>query len=143
MRPCPVCASPAEEDDIYCGVCGTNFETGTEEVAPVSTATTRAAVEAAQTLTAEGLPTRVVSMPCEEAFLRQTDDYRATVLPAAITARVAIEAGATGTWWRWAGSAGAVIGIDTFGVSAPAEDAYQHFDLTSDRVAKTLRALAN
>ncbi len=82
-------------------------------------------------------------MPCEEAFLRQTDDYRATVLPAAITARVAIEAGATGTWWRWAGSAGAVIGIDTFGVSAPAEDAYQHFDLTSDRVAKTLRALAN
>jgi transketolase len=101
------------------------------------------AVEAAQTLTAEGLPTRVVSMPCEEAFLRQTDDYRATVLPAAITARVAIEAGATGTWWRWAGSAGAVIGIDTFGVSAPAEDAYQHFDLTSDRVAKTLRALAN
>ena len=61
----------------------------------------------------------------------------------ALGADVAIEAGATGTWWRWAGSAGAVIGIDTFGVSAPAEDAYQHFDLTSDRVAKTLRALAN
>ena len=49
MRPCPVCASSAEENDIYCGVCGTNFEIGTEEVDPISTATTRAAVEAAQT----------------------------------------------------------------------------------------------
>ena len=48
MRQCPVCASPAGEDDIYCGICGTNFETGTEEADPVSTATTRAAVEAAQ-----------------------------------------------------------------------------------------------
>ncbi|WP_348675139.1 transketolase C-terminal domain-containing protein, partial [uncultured Abyssibacter sp.] len=99
------------------------------------------AVEAAKTLSDDGVPTRVVSMPCEEAFLRQTEAYRAAVLPASVTARVAIEAGATGTWWRWVGSAGAVLGIDSYGVSAPAGDAFQHFDLTSDRVVKTVRDL--
>ncbi|MEN8820115.1 MAG: transketolase [Abyssibacter sp.] len=101
------------------------------------------AVAAAQALSAEGAPTRVVSMPCEEVFLRQTPEYQQRVLPAAVTTRVAIEAGSTGTWWRWVGATGAVIGIDSFGVSAPAGDAYQHFDLTTDRITNTVRDLLN
>lgn len=74
------------------------------------------AIDAAKEL---GPGTRVVSMPCFERFDRQDADYRETVLPAACTNRVAIEAGVTGLWYKYVGSEGKVIGIDRFGISAP------------------------
>ncbi len=78
------------------------------------------AVKAREQLETEGLATRVVSMPCLELFDAQAREYREAVLPAAITARLAIEAGATCGWWKYTGLAGGVIGLDRFGASAPA-----------------------
>jgi transketolase len=84
---------------------------------------------------------RVVSMPCVEAFDAQDADYRELVLPAAVTARVVIEAGVTETWWRFAGPAGRVIGINRFGESAPAPQLFEHFGFSTDNVVKVAREL--
>ena len=100
------------------------------------------ATDAAAALTADGLPTRVVSMPCEEVFADQPQSYRDTVLPPGLTARVAIEAGATGTWWRWVGTQGRVIGIDRYGLSAPAGEVYEALGITADAVEAAVRELA-
>ena len=97
------------------------------------------AVDAAVVLRREGVATRVVSMPCTELFAAQSDDYRNAVLPADITARVVIEAGVTDTWWRYAGSAGRIIGLDRFGESAPAGELFKHFGFSVDNVVKVAR----
>ena len=97
------------------------------------------AVDAAVVLRREGVATRVVSMPCTELFAAQSDDYRNAVLPADITARVVIEAGVTDTWWRYAGSAGRIIGLDRFGESAPASELFKHFGFSVDNVVKVAR----
>jgi len=93
------------------------------------------AVEAASLLAADGIAVRVVSLPCTDLFDAQDAAYREQVLPAAVTARVVIEAGVTATWWRYAGSAGRVIGLDRFGASAPAEQLFEHFGFSAQHVA--------
>jgi transketolase len=77
-------------------------------------------------------------MPCAERFERQSAAYRESVLPAAVTRRVAIEAGATGLWWRYAGAAGRVLGIDQFGASGKAPDLFRHFGLTTENLQRTI-----
>ena len=92
------------------------------------------AVEAAKLLNAQGRRVRVVSMPCTSLFDAQDAAYRASVLPAG-TKRVAIEAGSRDGWWRYVGLDGAVVGMDTFGASAPAKRLFEHFGLTAGHVA--------
>jgi transketolase len=102
------------------------------------------ALEARTALEAQGVPTRVVSMPCWEVFEKQTAAYREEVLPAAVTARVSIEAGTTFGWQKWVGLQGASVGLDHFGASAPAEVLFEQFGFTVDNVVKTAKAvLAN
>ena len=99
------------------------------------------AVSAADVLAAEGIAVRVVSMPCVDLFQAQDAAYREQVLPAAVTARVVIEAGVTETWWRYAGTAGRVIGLDRFGESAPANKLFEHFGFSTDNVVAVAREL--
>lgn len=98
------------------------------------------AIEARKALEAEGIPTRVVSMPCWELFDAQDKAYREQVLPKAVTARVSIEAGVTTGWQRYTGFGGACIGLDHFGASAPAEILYEKFGLTAENLIKTAKA---
>jgi len=92
------------------------------------------AISAAEALATEGTNARVVSMPCTGLFDSQDEDYREQVLPRAVTARVAVEAGVTETWWRYVGSQGRVIGLDRFGESAPASELFEHFGFSTDNV---------
>src|SRR5690606_18592448 len=84
---------------------------------------------------------RVVSMPSSDVFDRQPAEYRESVLPDACRKRVAIEAGVTDFWRKYVGLDGAVVGIDTFGASAPIEDLMPHFGLTVEHVVETARSL--
>ena len=97
------------------------------------------AVAAADELAADGVKVRVVSMPSTDQFDQQSDDYREAVLPAAVTTRVAIEAGVTSGWWRYTGTKGQVIGIDRFGESAPAEVLFEYFGFSVANVSKIAR----
>jgi len=99
------------------------------------------ALAARAVLEGEGIPTRVVSMPCWEIFQAQPAGYREAVLPAAVTARVSIEAGVTFGWERWVGAAGASIGLDHFGASAPAEILFEQFGFTVANVVATAKGL--
>ena len=92
------------------------------------------AVQAHEQLTADGVATRVVSLPCWELFDRQPREYRDEVLPPEVTARVAIEQASTFGWERYVGANGAVIGMDTFGASAPLKALQTKFGFTPDRV---------
>ncbi|MCW8109479.1 transketolase [Alteromonas ponticola] len=92
------------------------------------------AVEAAETLSAKGKNVRVVSMPSTDVFDRQDAEYKESVLPLAVTKRVAVEALAKDSWYKYVGLQGAVIGMDTFGESAPAGDLFKHFNITADAV---------
>jgi transketolase len=94
---------------------------------------------AASLLASDGVHVRVVSMPCVEAFERQDAAWRQAVLPPHLPV-VAVEAGATRGWWRYAGRDGAVIGIDCFGESAPAPTLFAHFGFTPERVAEAVRS---
>ena len=96
------------------------------------------AVEAAAKLAEQGRRVRVVSMPCVELFDRQDAAWRESVLPAAVTRRVAIEAGSTGLWWRQVGTAGRVLGIDQFGASGKAAELFRHFGLTTENLQRTI-----
>jgi transketolase len=99
------------------------------------------AMSAAETLANDGVAVRVVSMPCVEVFDAQDAGYRESVLPAAVTARVVVEAGTTETWWRFAGPAGRVIGMNRFGESAPAPELFEHFGFSTDNVVRVAREL--
>ena len=89
------------------------------------------AVPAVKELQAAGKRVRLVSMPCCEAFDAQPAPYRESVLPASVTRRVAVEAGATQSWWRYVGSNGRVLGLDHFGASGKGPDLFKHFGLTA------------
>jgi len=97
------------------------------------------ALEAREQLAAEGVSARVVSMPCVEWFEAQDEAYRREVLPAAIRARVSVEAGITPPWRLFTGEAGASIGVDHFGASAAYQKIYQEFGITAERVAAAAR----
>ena len=99
------------------------------------------ALEAHQQLAASGLRVRVVSMPSWELFAAQETIYQERVLPTAVTARLAVEAGVTLGWQRWVGSAGAVLGIDHYGASAPAETIFEKLGFTPRHIADCVRKL--
>jgi len=92
------------------------------------------AVGAAEVLGNQGIRVRVVSMPSWERFAAQDRDYRESVLPPEVRARVAVEAGVTLGWERYVGDAGAVVGLDRFGASAPAEQLFEAFGFTAENV---------
>ena len=98
------------------------------------------ALEAKEALEAEGTATRVVSMPSWWLFAQQDPAYQDLVLPPQVPARVAVEAGSPFGWARWVGDAGAAVGIDHFGASAPAETLYERFGVTSENVVATALA---
>ena len=99
------------------------------------------ATQAKATLDAAGLKARVVSIPSTDVYDRQPAEYRESVLPNAVRKRVAIEAGVTGFWRQYVGLDGAVIGIDTFGASAPADVLYPYFGITVEKVVEAAKAL--
>jgi transketolase len=101
---------------------------------------TSLAMEAHALLAQEGIATRVVSMPCSNVFDRQSQAYQDMVLPLALPA-VAVEAAHPDFWRKYVGRTGKVIGIASFGESAPAKDLYQHFGITTAKVADAVRAL--
>ena len=90
-------------------------------------------------LAKDGIAARVISMPCMETFLKQDDEYRESVMPNAIRARVAMEAGATMPWYRFTGLDGAVIGLDHYGASAPAAILFKEYGFTVENVVATAK----
>ncbi|CAE6931682.1 transketolase [Vibrio sp. B1FLJ16] len=99
------------------------------------------AVEAAAQLTAEGKKVRVVSMPSTDAFDKQDAAYREAVLPSDVTARIAIEAGIADFWYKYVGFGGKIIGMTTFGESAPAGELFKMFGFTTENVVNTAKEL--
>ena len=91
---------------------------------------------------ASGKNVRVVSMPATDVFDSQDEAYRESVLPSSCTARVAVEAGVRDFWRKYVGLNGAVVGIDTFGESAPAGDLFKHFGFTVENVASAINSVA-
>ncbi|MEM9536188.1 MAG: transketolase C-terminal domain-containing protein, partial [Cyanobacteria bacterium P01_E01_bin.45] len=99
------------------------------------------AVEAAGVLASEGKAVRVVSMPSCDVFDAQPKEYRDSVLAPSVTKRVTIEAGVTGGWYKYAGTEGAVIGMDRFGASAPGGLCMEKFGFTVENICNTARGL--
>lgn len=97
------------------------------------------AVKAKAELIKDGIDARVVSMPCVEDFEAQSDKYKESVLPKSVRARVAVEAGATATWYKYVGLDGKVVGIDTFGASAPGGKLFEKFGFTVDAVVNAAK----
>lgn len=100
------------------------------------------AMQAAEKLTDKGCATRVVSMPCAERFEQQDEAYREQVLPQDVRARVAVEAGVTDWWRKYTGLDGAIVGIDRFGESAPAQELFKHFGLTVEAIVDAAQSVA-
>jgi len=99
------------------------------------------AMGAAAELSAAGVRPRVVSMPCTDLFDAQPDAYKETVLPSAVSARVAIEAGVSDGWWRYVGLTGRIVGLDRFGASAPASELFEYFGFTVANVLAVAKEL--
>jgi transketolase len=96
------------------------------------------ALEAVRRAQAAGKRVRLVSLPCTQVFDAQDAAYRESVLPAAVTARVAVEAGTTGLWWRYVGTAGRIIGIDHYGASGKGPEVMKKFGFTADNVERAI-----
>lgn len=101
------------------------------------------AVQAAKTLTADGHAVRVVSMPSTDVFEAQDAAYRQAVLPSSVTKRVAVEAGIVDSWYKYVGLDGKIIGMTSFGESAPAEQLFEYFGITTANVIAAARELLN
>ncbi|MEU6062143.1 transketolase [Streptomyces sp. NPDC047097] len=115
-------------------------EGGQPEVVLIGTGSeVQLAVEAREALQAEGVPTRVVSMPCVEWFEEQDQGYRESVLPPSVKARVAVEAGIGLTWHKYVGDAGRIVSLEHFGASADAKVLFREFGFTADAVAAAAR----
>jgi len=96
---------------------------------------------AAELLEEDGIATRVVSAPCLDRFAEQEEDYRESILPRSVRARVSVEAASPLGWSTWIGEDGEAIGMTTFGASAPQPDLYEHFGFTPEKVAERARAV--
>lgn len=94
------------------------------------------AISASELLEAKGVQARVVSMPCATLFDQQSEEYRESVLPKNVRARVCVEAGSSYSWYKYAGLDGKVIAIDSFGKSAPAGVLFDLFGFTAENIAK-------
>jgi transketolase len=129
-------AIPADAIDRGAYVLRYSFKEPDPDLVLISTGTeVHICTRAADALEAEGIATRVVSMPCMENFAAQDAEYRDSVLPPACRARVSVEAAATFGWHEWVGDLGEAIGMHTFGASAPAGALYKYFGFTPERVA--------
>ena len=98
-------------------------------------------MDAAKNLVECGVNVRVVSMPCTDLFDAQDEKYKSSVLPAGCVNRIAIEAGITDFWWQYLSSNGAVVGIDQFGLSAPAEELFKYFGFSADKITEKAKSL--
>jgi transketolase len=96
------------------------------------------AAEAVRAAAAKGRRVRLVSMPSTNTFDAQDDAYKQSVLPKSVTRRVAVEAGATATWWHYVGLQGEIVGIDHFGASAPAKDLFKAYGFTAEHVGEAI-----
>ena len=115
---------------------------GTPELILIATGSeVQLAIEAAATLTEQGKAVRVVSMPSTDVFDRQSAEYRESVLPSSVVKRVAVEALSKDSWYKYVGFNGAIVGMDTFGESAPAVDLFKHFNITTDAVVEAALSL--
>jgi transketolase len=101
------------------------------------------ALQARERLKQDGIDARVVSLACWELFRAQPASYREQVLPPDVKARLAVEAASPFGWEAWVGDAGAVIGVDRFGASAPWKEIYEHYGLTAEHVARRGRSLVS
>ena len=97
------------------------------------------AMEVSRELDCRGIESRVVSMPSTDVFDRQPEAYRESVLPKAVTKRIAIEAGSAEYWAKYVGLEGAVIGMTSFGESAPAEELFEHFGFTLENALERVK----
>jgi transketolase len=112
------------------------------EVILISTgAEVQPTLAAARALAEGGTKARVVSMPCMELFEAQSKEYREQVLPPGVHARLAVEPGATMSWWKWVGTDGDVLGLDRFGASAPGTTVLEELGFTAENIASRARAL--
>jgi transketolase len=98
-------------------------------------------LQAGRELAGEGVSVRVVSMPCMEIFEAQASDYRESVIPREVPARLAVESGVSMSWWKWVGERGGVLGIDRFGASAPGSRVLEELGFTPDSIAAHARGL--
>ena len=114
--------------------------TGSPQVILIGTGSeVQLAVSARETLEADGIPTRVVSMPCLEWFDAQEQAYRDEVLPPSVRARVAVEAAVPMTWYRLVGDVGEIVGLNHYGASAAYQVLYEQFGITAEHVVQAAR----
>jgi transketolase len=141
----PVLEGTSAEGVARGGYVLADASTGTPQVVLIATGSElQIAVDARAVLEADGVPTRVVSMPCVEWFLEQDQAYRDAVLPPAVRARVSVEAGIAQPWHRFTGDAGENIAIEHFGASADYQTVFREFGFTTENVvAAARRSLAN
>jgi transketolase len=99
------------------------------------------AMEAYETLKAEGVPARVISMPSWELFEKQSEEYRESVIPSSVTARIGVEAGVRQGWEQYLGPTGVFIGMHSYGASAPYKEAYAGFGITLQNILGAARKL--
>ena len=130
-------------DNVSKGAYTVVEETGVLEAIIIATGSeVELAIKAQQVLTAQGKGVRVVSMPCVDVFMAQDVVYRDKVLPPEVRARVAVEASHADYWYKFVGLDGKVIGMTTFGESAPIKDLYKHFGITVDAVVDAVNSLS-
>ncbi|MFJ5213070.1 transketolase-like TK C-terminal-containing protein, partial [Streptomyces nigra] len=130
----------ANEDTVRGGYVMFEAEGGEPEVVLIATGSeVHVAVEARERLQADGVPTRVVSMPSVEWFEEQDQGYRDSVLPPSVRARVAVEAGIGLTWHKYVGDAGRIVSLEHFGASADGKVLFQEYGFTAENVAAVAR----
>jgi transketolase len=142
----PVLASAATSDVSKVGKGAYVISESSGEIAVILIATgseVSLALDAQTTLERSGVSTRVVSAPCLEWFDNQSADYRESVLPSEVTARVSVEAGISQGWWKYVGTAGRCISLEHFGASAGAEKLYEEFGITSEAIVAAAQEILN
>jgi transketolase len=121
---------------------GSGAAASTPEIILIATGSEVApTLEAGRDIAAQGTRVRVVSMPCMELFEAQSPDYRESVISRDVPARLAVEAGASMSWWKWVGDSGDVVGVDRFGASAPGSTVLKELGFTADSIAARARTL--
>nr|WP_321270818.1 transketolase [uncultured Tolumonas sp.] len=134
--------TPAQLANVYKGGYVLRDCEGTPDAILIATGSeVELAMLSADELTAKGHQIRVVSIPCTDAFDAQSAEYKESVLPAAVTKRVAVEAGIADYWYKYVGLNGKIIGMHSFGESAPAELLFQQFGFTVENVVQTVESL--